>query len=956
MTLTRSAVMLNKISPPRKSPKFNRISFSVLMFSALIAGCNNDDKDKIVVEPSPEAQVHFMLAAVDQGTCSIFANNETIASAITEAGVATFQDIPADLGFALIECEGGEYEDEASGELLTPGLTRAYFDVSSSTFSTSVTPLTEIATQVVEVYELDPVTQYAGVLTNVADAFGMNGFDLTTAIPMNLNIEEADGSAGGRYGVVLAAISQMQLDRELQSAEEVIETLVAGLANNGLFTVDEIRDYYFHALENMFENPRIDPNLGSDEDLDALFHDVVRSPVASQVEYVDAYHPESNDHEAFSKITAGETATFDIVGTHLSLNLDVTLAGEKCAVYDLQALTHTSKEPVHDIMFADCPAQSVGEVELIVSDHGRIENTTSITVEAASTESTAKLEAVNQVASAATGSSYLFGYVKAEAPGINNIESAAHQYSSNNLEIFAVAGVPVDMIDASGAVIASQITYDDGYYEFNNAPESTDVRIVVKAELIKTRTTPNVGPQYNFSIRDNTSAGAVKKLYQLTSPVITIKAEAQSDNELNIQAKVGFDSEGNVQTGVTRESAPFSILRIVKSAADKLTALNPNIEMPTLNLYWSDKNIGVSGDRSIGQIGTSHYSGDGLSPGVYILGKADSDTDEFDKGVLGHEFGHYLQAKLSFSDSPGDSHSYNEFKDASLAYGEGYGTAVGGLLSDSHYYCDTSGVRQEDGECEDLNKPVSTDRANGFYSEETIIYLMYAIGKIDGKGFTEFFDAVTKMKSGVHSATIFAFLDHYLKANPDVEAQVKTLMAASNIKTHEPFGVYPANTPVDAKISAEANKGSASVGASDLEKLYINIPIIASNAPTGEDPVVITPESPTFCLNNNLPGANVSNGLGMVRRASFTANYTGNLVLSAFNKADHVISDQAAYIQVRDDHGNKISVYGYRDNYFGKIAVVSGHTYSVQLLVSNPEIVLKGSQCGYYFELARIAD
>ena len=165
-----------------------------------------------------------MLASVDNGTCSIIANGETIATADTEVGVATFKDIPVDTGFALIECEGGEYLDEASGELLTPGLTRAYYNVTSSTFTTSVTPLTEIATQVVEVYDLDPLTQYADILTNVGDAFGMRGFDLSTAIPMDLNIEEADGCAGGRYGVVLAALSQMQVDIEAGSADEVIET------------------------------------------------------------------------------------------------------------------------------------------------------------------------------------------------------------------------------------------------------------------------------------------------------------------------------------------------------------------------------------------------------------------------------------------------------------------------------------------------------------------------------------------------------------------------------------------------------------------------------------------------------------------------------------------------------------------------------------------------------------
>jgi hypothetical protein len=43
-----------------------------------------------------------------------------------------------------------------------------------------------------------------------------------------------------------------------------------------------------------------------------------------------------------------------------------------------------------------------------------------------------------------------------------------------------------------------------------------------------------------------------------------------------------------------------------------------------------------------GHIGTSHWNGSAL----YILGKADVDTDEFDDHVIVHEWGHYFESTL----------------------------------------------------------------------------------------------------------------------------------------------------------------------------------------------------------------------------------------------------------------------------------------------------------------------
>ena len=249
----------------------------------------------------------------------------TIAGPVsTDNGVGIFKDVPADTGLVVVECSGGSYEDEATGDILTPDVLRSYINVTTSEFSVTVSPLTEVAARVVQYYDLSP-EDYAAVLENVAYSFGLQGVDLATVVPLDLNVDEADGTDSGNYGLVLAALSQMQLDYEVDNADYIMEELFIGMANNGLFTSDEIRDSYFFALENMFDNPKIDPYLGSDEDLDKFFHDVVLAPLASQVEWVDADHPESHNLEALTVIDAFETSLFDLVGTNLSLKMEVTL-------------------------------------------------------------------------------------------------------------------------------------------------------------------------------------------------------------------------------------------------------------------------------------------------------------------------------------------------------------------------------------------------------------------------------------------------------------------------------------------------------------------------------------------------------------------------------------------------------------------------------------------------------
>jgi len=73
---------------------------------------------------------------------------------------------------------------------------------------------------------------------------------------------------------------------------------------------------------------------------------------------------------------------------------------------------------------------------------------------------------------------------------------------------------------------------------------------------------------------------------------------------------------------------------------------------------------------------------------IWVVGLA-ADSDAFDDPVLAHEFGHYLEAAFSRSDSPGGAHDGSP-TDPRLAWGEGYGTFAGCDMLASPIYIDTA--------------------------------------------------------------------------------------------------------------------------------------------------------------------------------------------------------------------------------------------------------------------------
>ena len=81
---------------------------------------------------------------------------------------------------------------------------------------------------------------------------------------------------------------------------------------------------------------------------------------------------------------------------------------------------------------------------------------------------------------------------------------------------------------------------------------------------------------------------------------------------------------------------------------------------------------------------------------LYILGGINgdtdfSDTDHFDASIILHEYGHFIEALYSRSDSPGGAHDGNTIIDPRLAWSEAWATFFAGAVANTPAYLDTTG-------------------------------------------------------------------------------------------------------------------------------------------------------------------------------------------------------------------------------------------------------------------------
>lgn len=302
-----------------------------------------------------------------------------------------------------------------------------------------------------------------------------------------------------------------------------------------------------------------------------------------------------------------------------------------------------------------------------------------------------------------------------------------------------IRGALLEVVDPlSGARIAGSETDAEGRFVFQVPAEGT-YRVRVVSKLVSD----------DVVVLDNASDN------QLWS----VSADAVTGEPLVLVARDD-----------TRVAGAFNILDVIRRANDFVRALEADLELPPLRVFWSPLNTddpNSVGGRFVG--GTWFDSRAGFA---VVLGDRNRDSDEFDDDVILHEYAHFLAARFSRDDSPGGPHAPGDVLDPRVAWSEGWADFFSGLVSGDPVYRDAYSDRVLE---YDLESNMPGSGVPGYWSERTVHAFLWDLADAaedPGDGVQVELDAIWRaFRSLTEDAFVYlpTFLDH-LAADDDVDA------------------------------------------------------------------------------------------------------------------------------------------------------------------------------------------
>ena len=267
-----------------------------------------------------------------------------------------------------------------------------------------------------------------------------------------------------------------------------------------------------------------------------------------------------------------------------------------------------------------------------------------------------------------------------------------------------VRGVSVQLMEGD-RVVDTAVAGDDGAYMLNAAANS-EVFVRVRAEIA-------AGDRsWNVRVLDNTRDDA---LYAMDSKPLRTGSD---DVVANLHAASGWTGRSY---GDKRTAAPFAILDVVHDAMELVRSVDPNVNFARLVLLWSPDNH----NRGRG----AHFIAPGQRPdgasAIFLLGDQDHDTDEYDRTLIAHEWGHFFEATLSRSDSLGGGHGPGDQLDMRVAFSEGLANAFSAMITGQDSFAASFGPHQGSGWMWDIENTARVRSRPGWFSEASVHEILY---------------------------------------------------------------------------------------------------------------------------------------------------------------------------------------------------------------------------------------
>ena len=371
-----------------------------------------------------------------------------------------------------------------------------------------------------------------------------------------------------------------------------------------------------------------------------------------------------------------------------------------------------------------------------------------------------------------------------------------------NIAVRPARSISVALMNSNtGAELATAKTDASGNYSLvGPIGQSVFVRAYARLLPVNTSTTATV------AVLDNTSGDA-----QWVLDGAAFTAASAVDITKNLNASSGWT--GAAYNNSLRIGATFAILDTIYSAMQKILAVDSTAAFPTLNVHWSPNNIAATGGSiATGQIGTSFFQSTQVGSAItardlYILGRSDNDTDEYDQHVVTHEFGHYLQSAFSRSDSIGGSHGgTNDRLDMRVAFSEGWGNGWAAYALSNRIYADTSGPGQVNG----FTLDVSLGEANnpGWFKESSVQKIIWDLST----GTIGFGPVWTAMKTGFSQSAALASAHAFANA-------LRVNLPSSLATLNSIFNNQQITVPTDAFGAGETNFGLPAIP--QINPIYI---------------------------------------------------------------------------------------------------------------------------------------